>query len=223
MITIKKIRFWIPTLIGILFVILAIEMVLSLNFAPDYISKNHPIPSVVKHYKVAYQSHLLEMSGRVSFHILTGIGLILLGLLQLRYEFQKKLRWLHVPLGSAYLLLGAVTAALGMYLAQKSIGGLFSTILFWLIGVLWFGSAIQLLRYGLAKDIHSHRRWAIRNVFLILGTGLARPLYLVIDVSFPGQPTEVLFPLSNWLGFVGVLLLSQLYIEAGERRQQKTS
>ena len=109
-----------------------------------------------------------------------------------------------------------MAVSLGLWLSQKAIGGLLTQSAFYIIAILWYLSAYLSVTYALNGELKLHRRWTLRNYFATLATGFMRPMLFIVDLAFPNQSPEVLFPISCWGCLVTALLLSQWLIERND-------
>ncbi len=198
------------------FIIFATEFFLGFNWDPDHLMNQNLFDVSRRHYRVVIPGHLLQEQIPVNFHVLTGITLVLLGLFQLNDRFRIKHRRLHRILGFIYMSIGFVAVSLGLWLSQKAIGGLLTQSAFYIIAILWYLSAYLSVTYALNGELKLHRRWTLRNYFATLATGFMRPMLFIVDLAFPNQSPEVLFPISCWGCLVTALLLSQWLIERND-------
>jgi len=206
---------------ALVFMFLVIEFGLSLNFFPDHLTKNYPIPVGVNYYSFAFVDHLIQERPQLNLHFISGFILLCLGLIQLSETFRKKHRFAHRVIGVIYFSLGSFVAGIGLYLSGRVLGGPLAQASFFAFAGLWYFSAFQSLSAVFKKNFAMHRRWTLRNYIATLATGFIRPMLFVSDVMFPNQPPTVLFPIACWFSVLTALLASQWLVEKSEQSRRK--
>jgi uncharacterized membrane protein len=100
----------------------------------------------------------------VAVHILLAVIIIGGGPLQLIPQIRERIPTFHRWLGRTYMLTAVSSAAAGLYLiwTRPLFGPLAINIATSLDGVLIIAFAAIALRYAVARDIRTHRRWALR-------------------------------------------------------------
>ncbi|MGZ5280596.1 MAG: DUF2306 domain-containing protein [Pseudobdellovibrionaceae bacterium] len=207
--------FWIS---GISFIYFTVEFFLSFNYFPDHLIRDYIFSVARRHYSVAIPGHLIQEKIFVNFHLLCGLLLVVLGLVQLNDRFRIRFRFWHRWLGVTYVALGFLAASMGLYLSQKALGGLITQVAFFIIAGLWYFTAYKAVSDVLNKNYPQHRRWMIRNYFLTLSTGFIRPFLFVVDLIIPGLRPETVFPIACWLSLILALLLSYWFLEKTQAR-----
>lgn len=100
----------------------------------------------------------------VAAHILLAVIIIGGGPLQLVPQIRARFPSFHRWLGRTYMLTAVTSAFAGLYLiwTRPLFGPLVNNIATSLDGVLIIVFAAMALRYAIARDIRTHRRWALR-------------------------------------------------------------
>ncbi|MGE0763390.1 MAG: DUF2306 domain-containing protein [Bdellovibrionales bacterium] len=199
-------------LFAVLFLFLATEFILSLNFNQEHLTQNHFIPSITKYYSEALVHHS-QSAAKISWHIVFGMTLLVLGLFQLNDKFRVKHRQLHRVMGVCYMVLGALTAGLGLILSGGVLGGVVTQVAVIGFAFFWYFTAYKSIHYVWLGQYRLHRRWTARNYFAVLATGMVRPALFIMDVVVPGLSPAELYQIANWLGLVLALVLSQWYVD----------
>ncbi len=100
----------------------------------------------------------------VAGHVLLAVIILGGGPLQLVPQIRARFPTFHRWLGRTYLLTGVTSAAAGLYLiwTRPLFGAAITNIATSIDGVLIIVFAAIALRYAIARDIRTHRRWALR-------------------------------------------------------------
>jgi tetratricopeptide (TPR) repeat protein len=115
----------------------------------------------------------LALFGHVLFAAIINVGGPLQLIAQLRDRFPAFHRWN----GRIYLLAAFTMGVSGLYLTLSGrtvIGDLSQHIGLWLSAVLIIVFAVMALRYALARDFKTHRRWALRLFLVASGSWMFR-------------------------------------------------
>jgi hypothetical protein len=105
------------------------------------------------------------------------------GPLQLVPQIRARFPTFHHLLGRTYLLTAVVSASIGLYLiwTRPRFGSLVNSIGTSLDGVLIIVFAAVALRYAIARDIRTHRRWALRLFMVVSSVWFIRIGFRVWD------------------------------------------
>ena len=108
----------------------------------------------------------------VATHLFSAVLVILAGMLQLVPQIRERAPSLHRWNGRLYIVTAFAVSLAGLYMTwvRGSVGDLPQHIGSTLMAVLIMIFAVMALRYALARDFKTHRRWALR-------------LYLVVSAS----------------------------------------
>lgn len=100
----------------------------------------------------------------VAAHVLLAVIILGGGPLQLIPQIRARFPSFHHWLGRTYLLTAVVSAGAGLYLiwTRPLFGAVITNVATSIDGVLIIAFAAITLRYAIARDIRTHRRWALR-------------------------------------------------------------
>ena len=116
-----------------------------------------------KHLSGAYISGEPIGNSAAAAHLLLAVIILGGGPLQLISPIRNRFPSFHRWVGRTYLTAVVATAVAGLYmLLNRDIGGLPLKLGFILQGVLIFSFAAMALRHAIAREIDTHRRWALR-------------------------------------------------------------
>ncbi len=104
-------------------------------------------------------------------HVLLAVVILGGGPLQLVPQIRARFPTFHRWLGRTYLLTAVASAVAGIYLiwTRPLFGALITNVATTIDGVLIIVFAAIALRYAIARDIRTHRRWALR-LFMVTGS-----------------------------------------------------
>jgi uncharacterized membrane protein len=152
-------------------------------------------------------------------HMIAGAAITVLALIQTLPGLRARFPAIHRATGRVVVAAALVTAAGGLiYIArQGTIGGPGMSAGFALYGVLMALAAAQTFRFAQARKIDRHRRWALRLVWLAIGSWLYRVQYGLWHAATGGlgSTTEFDGPFDQamFLGFfLPQLVLLELYL-----------
>ena len=159
-------------------------------------------------------------------HILFATVISLAGALQLIPPIRARFPVFHRWNGRLFLLAAFSQAITGLYLSVARGGLPFSMVQY---GALWIGAvliiacAAMALRYALARDFKTHRRWALRLFLVASGSwffrvGFSLTLLLLGPIGF--DPTTFRGPVPNFWAFAEYLLplsVLEIYLRAQDR------
>ena len=126
-----------------------------------------------------YEAHTVGATISIGMHFAGGGILLLLGPLQLIEPLRRRWPAVHRWIGRLYALAAALAGIGGLaFIVMKgTIGGMPMNIGFAGYGALVVLAAVQTYRYGRARDLETHRAWAIRLYALAIGSWLYRMDY----------------------------------------------
>ena len=156
-------------------------------------------------------------------HILFATVISTAGAFQLIPRIRNRFPVFHRWNGRLYLLAAFTQGGTGLYLtlSGKGIpGGLLQHVAIWLSGVLLIFCAAMALRYALARDFKTHRRWALRLFLVASGSwffrvGFFLTLLLFGPIGF--DPNTFTGPLPLFWSFAEYLLplaVLEIYLTA---------
>ncbi len=113
----------------------------------------------------------------IALHLFGGAVISIIGPLQLIPAIRAKALPFHRMLGRIYVITAMVISVAGMIfiVTRGAVGGIYMDVGFALYGFLLFTCAVQTWRFAMAKQMRTHRRWAIR----LFALGMASWLYRV--------------------------------------------
>jgi Predicted membrane protein (DUF2306) len=171
-----------------------------------------------------YEPQTLIATIGMGAHFAAGTILLFLGPIQLIKPVREGMPRLHRWIGRLYGLSAMVTGFGGLvFIAAKgTVGGTPMTLGFSLYGALLVISAVETVRYALAKQYDRHRAWAIRLFALVIGSWLYRMDYGFWKVfhgvghnhSFDG-PFDIVMA---FFFYVPNLIVAEVFIQARRLR-----
>ena len=166
------------------------------------------------HFLLAKTDVVFDIGWRSAFYIHITSSMVILIIAP--FQFVKKLRnrymkW-HKRIGKIYAY-GIVLLAgpSGLYMAFYAEGGLWSTIAFIIMSVLWISTTILAVTTVRKGDITGHQRWMIRSVAL---TFAAVTLRLLVPLFSAGWGLEEGFVIVStaWLSWLINLAIAETII-----------
>jgi uncharacterized membrane protein len=162
----------------------------------------------------------------IVMHLASAAVIMLAGSAQLVPQIRNRFPAFHRWNGRIYMLAAATLSAAGMYMQwfRGSIGDLpqhlGSTLNFVLI---WLFAGIA-LRYAMARDIKTHRRWALRFFLVVSGSWFYRiGFFLALAINkgpFGFDPVTFTGPLPTFMAFAQYLIplaVLEVYFLAQDR------
>jgi len=159
-------------------------------------------------------------------HVLSAVVVMLSGAVQLIPQVRNRFPVFHRWNGRLYLLVGVTVSAAGLYLMwirgtvgdlSQHLGSTGNALLIWLC-------AAQALRYALARDFRTHRRWALRLFLVTSASWFFRVEFFLSFLIFRGpygfDPITMTGPLVTFLSFGQYLVplaILELYLYARDR------
>jgi len=118
----------------------------------------------------------------VAMHLVSAVLIMLAGAIQLVPQVRSRFPVFHRWNGRIYMLGALAVSAAGVYMTWRGsvgdvsqhLGGTFNAVLIWL-------SAALALRYAIARDFQTHRRWALRLFVVVSAAWFFR---IVVFFSF---------------------------------------
>ena len=162
----------------------------------------------------------------VAIHLSTAVAVMLSGAVQLVPRLRNRLPAFHRWNGRFYMLAGLSVSAAGMYMTwirgsvgdvTQHIGSTLNAILIWYFGAMT-------LRYALARDFRTHRRWAMRFFLVVSASWFIRIMLFVTLLVLNGaagfDPASIVGPVLTMLTFAQYLVplaVLELYFQAQDR------
>ena len=161
----------------------------------------------------------------VALHLIAAVIIMLAGAVQLVPQVRSRFPVFHRWNGRIYMLAALALSAAGVYMTWRGsvgdvsqhIGGSLNALLIWLF-------AGMALRYALARDFKTHRRWALRLFLVVSAAWFFRIVVFLSFLVFGGpvgfDPTTFRGPFMSGMSFGQYLLplaVLELYLRAQDR------
>jgi hypothetical protein len=162
----------------------------------------------------------------VVMHLASAAVIMLAGAAQLVPQVRNRFPVFHHWNGRIYMLAAVTLGAAGMYMQwvrgsvgdlPQHLGSTLNVILIWLFAVL-------ALRYALARDFKTHRRWALRLFLVVSGSFFYRiGFFLALAINkgpFGFDPTTFTGPFPTFMSFANYLFplaVLEIYFLAQDR------
>ncbi len=162
----------------------------------------------------------------VVLHVASAVIIMLAGAVQLVPQIRNRFPVFHRWNGRIYMLTAVTLSVAGLYMTwfRGSVGDLsvhlastLGAVLIWLCG----GMA---LRYALARDFKTHRRWALRFFLVVSGSWFFRIGFFLSFLIFKGpfgfDPTTFRGPFLTFMSFAQYLVplaVLEIYLRAQDR------
>lgn len=156
------------------------------------------------------------------FHVISGMIVLLIGPFQFLPFLRKKYLKLHRWIGKVYVFgILFIAAPTGLIMAFFAEGGLWSTIAFSVMSILWFVTTLMALKKIKQRDIEGHRIWMMRSFALSFAAVTLR--LLVPFFSLFIIDNEDLITISTaWLSWLLNLFVVEGMIIALQSKAQKS-
>lgn len=157
-------------------------------------------------------------------HVASAAFLMLAGALQLVPQVRSRFPVFHRWNGRVYMLTAVILSVAGLYMtwirgsvgdASQHLGSTLNAVLIWLF-------AAMALRYALARDFRTHRRWALRLFLVVSASFFIRIMLFLSFLVFKGpigfDPSTFTGPFLTFLAF-GQYLIPLVVLELYFRTQ----
>lgn len=191
---------------GILFLILCFEFLISFNWFPNHLKDTNLFDVGRRHYSDQL-ANLQARTEKINAHVVLAVIMLVTGLFQFNDRLRAQKPRVHRAFGYIYFGVGLITVSIGIYMSNSTIGGITAQISNYFVGTLWMLSFFYSLRAILRKETLVHKMWTYRNYVIAASTGLIRPIEVIIDKVFPGNTTAVLFGAASFTSLVAALLI----------------
>jgi len=153
------------------------------------------------HYRIAFFAH-----------VYTGMFVLIAGMLQFPAYVRNNFPALHKWCGRVYAyLIIIVTGPAGFIMGIYGNGGLISQTAFCLLAILWVIFTYKGVAAAIARNFAAHQNWMYRSYALTLSALSLRFWKWLFVLLFEPRPMDV-YHIVSWLGWVGNLLIAELYI-----------
>jgi uncharacterized membrane protein len=162
----------------------------------------------------------------VATHLISAAIIMLAGAVQLIPQVRNRFPAFHRWNGRIYMLTAGALSLAGLYMhwirgsvgdLPQHIGGTVNAVLIWICG----GMA---LRYALARDFKTHRRWALRLFLVVSASWFIRIMlflwFMIFRAPVGLDPTTFTGPLPTTLSYAQYLIplaVLEIYLRAQDR------
>ncbi|MBN4046624.1 DUF2306 domain-containing protein [bacterium AH-315-P15] len=163
----------------------------------------------------------------IAMHLFVAVTIIGLGPLQLVPQIRSRFPIFHHWNGRLYMLTVFAASLAGLYMVWirgGSIGNLVQNISISLDAVLIMVFAIMALRYAIARDIPTHRRWALRLFMVVSAVWFLRIGYQLWNflnngsIAYdPGVFSSTFFTFWSFGQYLLPLAILELYLRTQDR------
>jgi uncharacterized membrane protein len=159
-------------------------------------------------------------------HLVSAVVIILAGSLQLVPQIRERFPILHRWNGRLYIVTAFSVSLAGLYLmwVRGTVGDLPQHLGTSLMAVLIMLCAVMALRYAMARDFKTHRRWALRLYLVVSASLFIRTgIFLAIFLNrgpFGFDPTTFRGPFLTFISFAQYLVplgVLELYLRTQDR------
>jgi uncharacterized membrane protein len=162
----------------------------------------------------------------VAMHLVSAVIIILAGALQFVPSIRQRFPAFHRWSGRLYVLTALTLTLGGLYLhwVRGSLGDLSMRIAATINAILIWICAVQAIRYAIARDFKTHRRWTLRLFLVVSAAWFFRAFFFLSLVIFKGpigfDPSTLSGPFITFMAFaqfVVPLAVVELYFLAQAR------
>jgi tetratricopeptide (TPR) repeat protein len=162
----------------------------------------------------------------VAIHVASAVVVMLAGAVQLIPQVRNRFPAFHRWNGRIYMLTAVALSTAGLYMTwirgsvgdlSQHIGGSLGAVVIWLC-------AAMALRYALARDFKTHRRWALRLFLVASAAWFYRIVFFLSLIVFKGpfgfDPTTFTGPFPTVMSFAQYLFplaVLEIYLRAQDR------
>ena len=162
----------------------------------------------------------------IVMHLASAVIIILAGVIQLIPRIRERAPALHRWNGRLYVLTAFTISVAGLYMTwiRGSVGDLSQHLGSSLMAILIMLCAVMALRYAMARDFKTHRRWALRlylvvsaSLFIRAGLFLS---FLINRGAFGFDPTSFTGPFLTFITFAQYLVplaVLEIYLRLKDR------
>ena len=162
----------------------------------------------------------------VAIHLTSAVIIILAGMLQLIPQIRARFPVFHRWNGRLYVVTAFSISIAGLYMmwVRGSVGDVFQHLGNSVMAVLIMICAVMALRYALARDFKTHRRWALR-LYLVVSASLFIRAGIFLSLLFNHgpfgfDPTTFSGPFLTFIAFAQYLVplaVLELYLRTQDR------
>lgn len=147
-------------------------------------------------------------------HLAAGILVLTLGPFQFLKKFRNKYLSQHRLLGKVYVftILG-FAAPTGLIMAFYAEGGLWSTIGFSLMSIIWFVTTYLAVTAAKNKKIRDHEKWMYRSYAMSFSAVTLRLLVPAMSIPNIGLSDQFVVVSTAWISWIINLVIIELYLK----------
>jgi hypothetical protein len=174
-----------------------------------------------------YTPGFLVGNAVVAIHLASAVIIILGGAIQLIPRIRQRAPAFHRWNGRIYMVFAFTVSLAGLYMLwfRGAVGGVSQHVAQSLDAVLIMLCAAMALRYALARDFSTHRRWALRLYLVVSASLFVRAASILLPFAplkgpFGFDPVAIQGPFLTELGYAQYLVplaVLELYLRAQER------
>lgn len=142
------------------------------------------------------------------------IGIAPIALLLMPFQFMSGLRTrrpgLHRWMGRIYVASILISGLAGLQLAFHSTAGVFASVGFASLAVLWLWTTAAAFYFAYRRQISRHRNWMLRSAALTFAAVTLR-VYLGTSTAL-GAEFQIAYPIISWACWVPNALLVEAYL-----------
>jgi uncharacterized membrane protein len=152
----------------------------------------------------------------VAIHLISAVIIILSGAIQIVPQVRNRFPAFHRWNGRIYMVTAFTISLAGLYMmwVRGTVGGLVPHVAQSLDAVLIMVCAVMALRYALARDFKTHRRWALR-LYLVVSASLFIRAGLVFGGL--GFDQDKFFIFMSFAQYLVPLAVLEIYLRTQER------
>jgi Predicted membrane protein (DUF2306) len=159
--------------------------------------------------------------GNLAFagHVIMAAIIVLGGTLQLIPQIRKHAPWFHRWNGRVFLVSAILASLAGLWMdltREIAVEGLASNFAISFNGVIVLFLAAFAWRAAAARNIASHRRWALRAFVVVNGVFFLRLLVFGYIVLAQAPPSDLLFDVLTYASYLLPWALVEVYLRAKE-------
>ena len=145
-------------------------------------------------------------------HIISAMIVIFIGPFQFIQSLRRKYIKLHKLLGKMYVFLILFLAApSGIYMSFYANGGVYASIGFLIMGILWFYTTYMAFYRIIKKDVKAHIKWMIRSFALSLAAVTLRLLVPILSLGFDMEH-QFIVVITAWLSWIINIIIAECII-----------
>ena len=128
------------------------------------------------------------------------------------FQFSTKPKKLHKWLGRVYVISILYFAApSGFYMAFYAVGGLVSSLSFWLLTALWWWFTYKAFHLAKNHNYKAHKRFMTRS-FILTNSAIALRILGFVNLKFIHMNLESAYIIISWLSWTPFLLSNEIVI-----------